>query len=405
MDKQARNLHIDIPSAAATSPLEGQHTRSFFSNPYAAERTSGGYRASGAHESVSSSSSQTYDEKIDASSPLLPPPGGLDGEYPFCARSRSANRGGAMSEVATSARRAMGALLEGKRLSGGVARRIIFIVAAGVTVILLIGHSANKGGQTYSLPTFSLGSTRGAGSYLSRPWYLPPNPSLGPANPANLREIDIASEPLPLDATLAERLFAWENAPGGRGPGLHPSLVDGQPVEEIELGGFTGWNAETCGKNIEPQLNTHMVQKSAVVWAAMNRTTIRDTRMRLIEYMRDRMDAGETVYKVPRQLANVDGGRGIVMVAGNADTMRRVIWSVKYQRDRGTTLPVQVYHFPEERLNDDDPIREELKNLGVEIVEAQGTTRDEGTAKSYHLKAIAIVQCELSWRCAYGHSI
>lgn len=42
------------------------------------------------------------------------------------------------------------------------------------------------------------------------------------------REIDIASDPLPLEATLEERLAVWRNAPGGRGeiPG------------EVELGGF-----------------------------------------------------------------------------------------------------------------------------------------------------------------------
>lgn len=49
-----------------------------------------------------------------------------------------------------------------------------------------------------------------------------------------MREIDIASEALPLEAGLRERLDVWRNAPGGRGeiPG------------EIELGGFMQWNLE-----------------------------------------------------------------------------------------------------------------------------------------------------------------
>jgi alpha 1,2-mannosyltransferase len=195
-----------------------------------------------------------------------------------------------------------------------------------------------------------------------------------------------------VDATLKERLMAWERAPGGRGPGVHPSLVDGAPTEEIELGGFNVWSSETCGSNIEPQLNTHMIKKSANIWGSMNRSTIHDTRMRLIAHMRQHAD--ETVYRVPPELKHVGGGRGIVMVAGNADTLRRVIWSVRFMRDRGSTLPVEVYHFPEERLAEDDPQRKELEELAVKLVEAKGEKKDQGKNKSYHLKAIAIIQCE-----------
>lgn len=227
------------------------------------------------------------------------------------------------------------------------------------------------------------------------PWFLPPPPPSSP-HPTILREIDISSQPLPVDATLEERLLAWERAPGGRGPGVHPSLVDGAPTEEIELGGFNVWSSETCGSNIEPQLNTHMIKKSANIWGSMNRSTIHDTRMRLIAHMRQHAD--ETVYRVPPELKHVGGGRGIVMVAGNADTLRRVIWSVRFMRDRGSTLPVEVYHFPEERLAEDDPQRKELEELAVKLVEAKGEKKDQGKNKSYHLKAIAIIQCEYeSW--------
>lgn len=48
------------------------------------------------------------------------------------------------------------------------------------------------------------------------------------------REIDLASDALPLEATLRQRLDVWRYAPGGRGeiPG------------EVELGGFMQWNLE-----------------------------------------------------------------------------------------------------------------------------------------------------------------
>lgn len=51
------------------------------------------------------------------------------------------------------------------------------------------------------------------------------------------------------------------------------------------------------------------------------------------------------------------------------------------------------YHFPSEAPPADDPIRTELAELGARLVEAKGQTRDKGKNKSYHLKAIAVVQC------------
>ena len=84
------------------------------------------------------------------------------------------------------------------------------------------------------------------------------------------------------------------------------------------------------------------------------------------------------------------------MVAGNADTLERVKWSVAYMRSQGTTLPVQVYHFPSEAPPADAQIRTELSELAVELVEATGQSKDEGKTKSYHLKALAVVQCP--WR-------
>jgi hypothetical protein len=54
------------------------------------------------------------------------------------------------------------------------------------------------------------------------------------------------------------------------------------------------------------------------------------------------------------------------------------------------------YHFPSETPPEDDPIREELRELGAELVPAAGQEKDKGKNKSYHLKAIAVVQCP--WR-------
>ncbi|KIR96527.1 hypothetical protein L804_06006 [Cryptococcus deuterogattii 2001/935-1] len=216
------------------------------------------------------------------------------------------------------------------------------------------------------------------------------------SSPHSVREIDIYSEPLPVDATLRERLDVWKNAPGGRGE------VEG----EVELGGFMAWNLEQCS-TISEQHNTHMIQHSANMWASLNRTSLRQYRMELVDHM-------EGVLK-RREHEKYGKGRGIVTVAGNADTLQRVKWSLQMLRSYGSELPVEIaspscllffffsgwsqltrrsqYHFPSEAPPADDPIRTELAELGARLVEAKGQTRDKGKNKSYHLKAIAVVQC------------
>lgn len=94
-------------------------------------------------------------------------------------------------------------------------------------------------------------------------WAAPPidlGASPSPLRPKHqpLREIDIASDALPLDAPLAVRLSHWEHSPGGRGPGLHLGL-DGGVHEEMELGAFNALNRESCA-GVGHQMNTHMPQ-------------------------------------------------------------------------------------------------------------------------------------------------
>ena len=235
-----------------------------------------------------------------------------------------------------------------------------------------------------SSPSLSSDATSGSGSAHghTRPGGGRPGGASGPLKPSTFtpghgRQIDQTSDSLPIEATLRERLDVWRNAPGGRGD------IDG----EVELGGFVQWNLEQCS-TIHEQHNTHMIQKSANVWATMNRTTLHQNRMDLINHME---------YVLEEGLINHYGeGRGIVMVAGNADTLTRVKWSVQMLRSYDSKLPVQIFHFPNEALPEDDPLRLELRELGAELVEAKGQEKDVEQRKSYHLKAIAVVQCP--WR-------
>ena len=52
--------------------------------------------------------------------------------------------------------------------------------------------------------------------------------------------------------------------------------------------------------------------------------------------------------------------------------------------------------FPSEMPEKDDPIHSDLAELGAEIIAAKGYEKTKGKSKSYHLKAVAILQCP--WR-------
>lgn len=277
---------------------------------------------------------------------------------------------------------------------GVLKKRLGLVVFGAVFVLFLVVYHTKSISSSLSSTTST--SSRNKWSFKSGDgrlsWPYPVTENVISASPLvnrpkPPREIDLASDALPLDATLEERLKVWEMSPGGRGPGVHMGL-DGKMHEEVEPGTFNNWNLESCS-NIDHQLNTHMIRYSVNVWGTMDREKLAHTRSEMIRYMRE-----EVLAKKAHE--NYGQGRGIVMVAGNADTFKRVSWSVQYMRKQGGNLPVQVYHFSEEALPDDHETRRELEQLGVQLVEAKGETKDAGKTKSYHLKALAVVQCP--WR-------
>ena len=66
----------------------------------------------------------------------------------------------------------------------------------------------------------------------------------------------------------------------------------------------------------------------------MNRTSLHHHRTDLIDHMEDVLAKNLT--------GDYGEGRGIVMVAGNADTLQRVKWSIQMLRSYESTLPVQI---------------------------------------------------------------
>lgn len=77
-----------------------------------------------------------------------------------------------------------------------------------------------------------------------------------------------------------------------------------------------------------------MIQHSVQLWSSQTRATLHSHRMELINHMED---------VLAQNLTEQYGyGRGIVYVAGNADTLRRVKWALVMLRGYGCELPVQI---------------------------------------------------------------
>ncbi|KAF8309130.1 hypothetical protein DL93DRAFT_2126696 [Clavulina sp. PMI_390] len=185
--------------------------------------------------------------------------------------------------------------------------------------------------------------------------------------------------PLPLSAGLEERLDAWRNAPG-RG---------WEPAD------YVAWNLQTCGEVI-PNHNKDLIAKASLIWAVMNSSTIISHREHMAQYLEAKKAAGafdDPVHISQGGRGLVGDGRGLVFTAGNADTLRRVVWSLRLIRNHhNCTLPASIFHFPSEAPEPDDPIRETLTSLGATLVSATSRTKDSTRTKNYHLKAQAIVE-------------
>ncbi|OCF42356.1 hypothetical protein I317_03860 [Kwoniella heveanensis CBS 569] len=363
---------LHIPISEKTSP--------FFSSPYDpnAHHSSSSSQQLSPLPSTSDISSKGEGE-IDSQTPLLPPsPAMLEkgrGSYPF------------PSSHTSRLKRMRMAWRNG--LPGGMVKRVAVLTLVLALAVLTLHQGSTRfiaprvstSGSDFASSAAAARLPKVSGRPFKFPSFLPSSDVTGArtgtqppgGGSKGLREIDISSDSLPVEATLRERLDVWKNAPGGRGE------IKG----EIEHGGFVQWSLEQCD-TISEQHNTHMIQHSANVWASVNRTSLHQYRMDLIDHMEHVLAEGLT--------EQYGEGRGIVMVAGNADTLTRVKWSLQMLRSYGSTLPVQIYHFPSERPADDSPLRTELQDLGAELVEAAGQEKDKGKTKSYHLKAIAVVQ-------------
>ncbi|KAL7412567.1 mannosyltransferase putative-domain-containing protein [Mrakia frigida] len=254
-------------------------------------------------------------------------------------------------------------------------RAIPILVVISVLGVLGFGWKEGKLSEVHStlfrpspIPTLSL------------PPLPPPPPPPELLNLAVSVQLDLASQPLPLKTSTRDRLSAWATAPGGRGDDVEGGEIT---IEQMRL-----QNVLTC-ENVWPSHSFALEKEHKQVWEEFDTTKAHFHRTRLIEKLASREALGE-----------VDAygeGRGIVFTAGDGVSLSRVVYTLRMLRKvYNSTLPAQIYHFPSEKPPSDSVLVKEAHELGAELVEAVGTTKDLTRGKNYHLKAIAIVQCP--WR-------
>ncbi|KAK9894544.1 glycosyltransferase family 71 protein [Cystobasidium minutum MCA 4210] len=173
--------------------------------------------------------------------------------------------------------------------------------------------------------------------------------------------------PLPLTATLRERLEALWNAPLG------------EPANWVK------WNSQTCSRErVKQAQNDWITQDAALIWHSLNSTDVKRYRKGMIDYL---VECEKQGLMDP---ANVGEGRGLVFTAGNADTFSRVLLTLKILRNHyNTSLPAEIFSFPGE-MPPPELLDEFVKyNATLRVIEH--ASRDESRAKNYQIKSDAIV--------------
>lgn len=148
---------------------------------------------------------------------------------------------------------------------------------------------------------------------------------------------------MPLTASLQERLQDLWDAPIS------------------EQANWVQHNAQYCSRErVKQQQNDFITQDSALLWASLNTTNIREKRKAMIDFLMtaeskglmkpENCGSGRGCVAVLARSLLTDGLRcSLVFTAGNADTFSRVAVTMKILKNHyNTTLPAEIFSFPGE---------------------------------------------------------
>ena len=210
-------------------------------------------------------------------------------------------------------------------------------------------------------------------------------------------------------------------------PGLRlPAQLEAYPLLHSRLHAFLSrpvrsfeaarpLNERRCPRDLSDRLvNPDQLNGDGAFWReAVDEALIRKKRVEMVEYLVQVLDRGDdVVWDVEREakiqqaedlvdvnpdiarrapLPSTSAQRGFVSAAGNSDTTQRLLTLVRILRKHyHSTLPFQVWTFPDELSPTSAEYIELTEELGATVHETTGLAKDPGAWKNFQIKGLAI---------------
>ncbi|KAI5450515.1 hypothetical protein NCC49_002972 [Naganishia albida] len=130
-------------------------------------------------------------------------------------------------------------------------------------------------------------------------------------------------------------------------------------------------------------------------WENIKRDDIRRYRNAMISHLKDVEASGDHLVWTPDYLKERGGKvkRGIILTGGEGSTLKRMQIQLDMLRNvLGCTLPIELYHFPDE-MQDPETRRFFVDNFDVQLKEFDGKRPD---GKSWHIKNAAFITSDFT---------
>ncbi|KAF8588833.1 glycosyltransferase family 71 protein [Ramaria rubella] len=147
-------------------------------------------------------------------------------------------------------------------------------------------------------------------------------------------------------------------------------------------------NEEACPRAVaDKQVNQDQLQGNRDKWLKVDEAEVRIRRQAIVQYLEKLEEEGKIIFGTDKKSGE---GRGVVMTAGNKDTARTALVTLRMLRlEYKSSLPVQIFSFPGEIT--DQTVIDAMGELGATHHELPGLQKAAGAWKNFHLKAAAII--------------
>lgn len=194
----------------------------------------------------------------------------------------------------------------------------------------------------------------------------------------------------------------WPTSGGGGGGGYAGLKgLDDRLRDLMERPALDQWEMEPTNRHSCPMYtysrNTYFYHEGkGDQWSGIKRNDVRRYRNAIVSYLKEIEASGEHLVWSQSYIEDKSEGevrRGIILTGGEGSSFKRLKILLDVLRGTlGSTLAVEIYHFPDEMQ--DPSLRGELESYGnLKIITLQGKN-DNG--KNWHIKNSAFLQSEFT---------